>query len=67
MFVCAIVALVLLTHNNAQLVRQYPSSFEFTGHYLERVVEGLYSAAFLTFSGVSLHGTVYGVVYGMIW
>ncbi|CAM9539490.1 unnamed protein product, partial [Sphacelaria rigidula] len=34
-----------------QLVRQYPSSFEFTGHYLERLVEALYSAAFLTFAG----------------
>ncbi|CAM9773473.1 unnamed protein product [Hapterophycus canaliculatus] len=34
-----------------QLVRQYPSSFEFTGHYLERLVEGLYSAGFLNFAG----------------
>ncbi|CAN0090610.1 unnamed protein product, partial [Ectocarpus sp. 4 AP-2014] len=34
-----------------QLVRQYPSSFEFTGHYLERLVEGVYSAGFLNFAG----------------
>lgn len=36
---------------NFQLVRQYPSSFEFTGHYLERLVEGVYSAGFLNFAG----------------
>lgn len=34
-----------------KLVRQYPAAFEFTGHYLERLVEGLYSAGFITFSG----------------
>lgn len=34
-----------------QLVRQYPTSFEFTGHYLERLVEGLYSASFINFAG----------------
>lgn len=37
--------------SDSQLVRQYPASFEFTGHYLERLVEALYSAAFLTFTG----------------
>ena len=35
-----------------QVMRQYPSSFEFTGHYLERLIEGVYSAAFLNFAGV---------------
>lgn len=44
------------SNRTEQLVRQYPSSFEFTGHYLERLVEGVYSAGFLNFAGERKRG-----------